>query len=357
MLVGHALGGAVLLQLGDDGVVNVIHLLLARILVHVKADAEGQHLLVVSLDSRLLELLPHLFGLAVGQVPVAQLQHVGHGVKFLFRVGKLLYPGQYVLVVLLEPHLAVLPPPLLEFLHPAHDGLHQGLVFLVPIHIAQLLSDHVAARGQTAFHRSLRKAHAFGNVADRKPLKVVQTDDGADLFRELFHAMEEQLSFGLVIVVARDILGGIVREILYLVEGDVVAVPLGQIDGAVLGDAAHPCSELGGILQGVQPLPGAEKSILHRVLGGVGVAGDGMGHQKGGLAVADDQLFKGGLVPHEGHDDQGLVGLLTVFDGWLHEVPFCACVFERSVSMTIERGGRFGQDGNFLKRGGLMALL
>jgi hypothetical protein len=30
--------------------------------------------------------------------------------------------------------------------------------------------------------------------------------------------------------------------------------------------------------------------------------------------------------------------------------------FERSVYMTIERGGRFGSGGNFLKRGGLMAL-
>ena len=200
----------------------------------------------------------------------------------------------------------------------------------------------LAACGQTALHRSLRETHTFGDVADRKALKVVQTDDGADLLGELVHAMEQKLLFGLVVVVARDILGGTVHEVLHLVEGNVVAVSLGQIDGAVLGDAADPPAEFGGILQGVQPLPGAEKSILHCVLGGVGVAGDGMGHQEGGLAMADDQLLKGGLVPHEGQGHQGLVGLLTVLDGWLHEVPFCACIFERSVYMTTERGGRFG---------------
>ena len=131
----------------------------------------------------------------------------------------------------------------------------------------------------------------------------METNHCTDFFRQFFHAVAEQLGLQLVVIVARDVLGLLRQIVLYLVEGDVVLVSLGQIDGAVLGDAAHPMTELGGVLEGVQPLPRAEKGILYGIFCRVDISRHGFGHEQGGLAVTDHQFLKGGLVPHEGQGD------------------------------------------------------
>ena len=135
------------------------------------------------------------------------------------------------------------------------------------------------------------------------------------LFRQLFHAGMEQFILQLVVVVARDVISHTLHKVFHLVKRYVVLVPLGQVDGAVFGDAADPRAKFGGVLQGIQPLPGAEKGILYRILGGVGVLCYRVGNQQGSLAVANDQFLKGGLVPHQGQGDQGFVGLFLVVYG------------------------------------------
>ena len=166
VLVGTVLGDTVLFHLGENYVVDVIRLLVVRVFVLAKSDAQRQHPFIITFNSRLLEPFPHLVGLAVREIPVAQLQHIGHGIKFLFGIGKLLYLGKDILVVLLKSDLAVLQPPLLEFFHAAHDGLYQCFILVILIHVTKFLSDHVSARRETALDRALRDAHTFGDIAD-----------------------------------------------------------------------------------------------------------------------------------------------------------------------------------------------